>query len=232
MRSLEDHQAALELLRTAAAVPFTVIAHEVIPGRSLMHSTTTAIAFAWTEQSPQKICSSPHGTCALHTILRAIDRQTRRRSMKARFIAQARLLLLLGIASIAAGCGAQPVQRPTASAALSPHAAGMAMSAKPPAGPFIIDTAKSSGQLLSEAMAVMSRDMTRAPMTENPDHDFASMMIPHHQGAIDMAKVEVLYGKDPVLRRLAQEIIVTQDSEIAVMRMQLPKLSSPSSIQH
>jgi uncharacterized protein (DUF305 family) len=74
--------------------------------------------------------------------------------------------------------------------------------------------------------------MTRAPMTENPDHDFASMMIPHHQGAIDMAKVEVLYGKDPVLRRLAQEIIVTQDSEIAVMRMQLPKLSSPSSIQH
>jgi hypothetical protein len=152
--------------------------------------------------------------------------------MKARFIAQARLLLLLGIASIAAGCGAQPIQRPTASAALSPHAAGMAMSAKPPAGPFIIDTAKSSGQLLSEAMAVMSRDMTRAPMTENPDHDFASMMIPHHQGAIDMAKVEVLYGKDPVLRRLAQEIIVTQDSEIAVMRMQLPKLSSPSSIQH
>jgi hypothetical protein len=54
MRSLEDHQAALELLRTAAAVPFTVIAHEVILGRSLMHSATTAIAFAWTEQSPQK----------------------------------------------------------------------------------------------------------------------------------------------------------------------------------
>jgi uncharacterized protein (DUF305 family) len=36
------------------------------------------------------------------------------------------------------------------------------------------------------------------------------MMIPHHQGAIDMAKVELLYGKDPVLRRIAQEIIVTQ----------------------
>jgi len=150
--------------------------------------------------------------------------------MKARFIAQARLLLVLGIASIAAGCGAQPAQRPTASAALSPHAAGMAMSAKPPAGPFIIDTAKSSGQLLSEAMAVMSRDMLQAPMTGNPDRDFASMMIPHHQGAIDMAKVEVLYGKDPVLRRLAQEIIVTQDSEIAVMRMQLQKRSSPSSV--
>ena len=106
------------------------------------------------------------------------------------------------------------------------------MSAQPPAGPFVIDSAKSSGQLLNEAMAVMSRDMGQAPMTGNPDRDFASMMIPHHQGAIDMAKVEVLYGKDPVLRRLAQEIIVTQDSEIAVMRMQLQKRSSQSSIQH
>jgi uncharacterized protein (DUF305 family) len=47
------------------------------------------------------------------------------------------------------------------------------------------------------------------------------MMIPHHQGAIDMAKAELLYGKDPVLRRLAQEIITTQNSEIQVMRRQL-----------
>jgi uncharacterized protein (DUF305 family) len=70
-------------------------------------------------------------------------------------------------------------------------------------------------------MAVMSRDMMQAPMTGNPDRDFASMMIPHHQGAIDMAKVEVLYGKDPVLRRLAQEIIVTQGAEIALLRRQL-----------
>lgn len=70
-------------------------------------------------------------------------------------------------------------------------------------------------------MAVMSRDMMQAPMTGDPDRDFASMMIPHHQGAIDMAKVEVLYGKDPVLRRLAQEIIVTQGAEIALMRRQL-----------
>jgi uncharacterized protein (DUF305 family) len=44
------------------------------------------------------------------------------------------------------------------------------------------------------------------------------MMIPHHQGAIDMAKAELLYGKDPVLRRLAQEIIITQNSEIQVMQ--------------
>jgi uncharacterized protein (DUF305 family) len=50
-----------------------------------------------------------------------------------------------------------------------------------------------------------------------PDADFALMMIPHHQGAVDMAKVELQFGTDPRLRRLAQEIIVTQQSEIQVM---------------
>jgi len=72
-------------------------------------------------------------------------------------------------------------------------------------------------------MAVMDDGMRQAPMTGDPDHDFAVMMIPHHQGAIDMAKAELLYGKDPVLRRLAQEIVVTQDSEITVMQMELQK---------
>lgn len=47
------------------------------------------------------------------------------------------------------------------------------------------------------------------------------MMIPHHQGAIEMAKVELLHGTDPRLRRLAQEIIVTQQSEITVMQLAL-----------
>ena len=76
-------------------------------------------------------------------------------------------------------------------------------------------------QLMNQAMTVMDQGMKQAPMAGNPDHDFAAMMIPHHQGAIDMAKVELLYGKDPVLRRLAQEIIVTQQQEIVVMRRQL-----------
>jgi uncharacterized protein (DUF305 family) len=76
---------------------------------------------------------------------------------------------------------------------------------------------------MHEAMTVMDRGMENAPMTGDPDRDFAAMMIPHHRGAIDMAKAELLYGKNPVLRRLAQEIIVTQDSEITVMRMELQK---------
>ena len=87
-------------------------------------------------------------------------------------------------------------------------------------------TAKSFHQLMDEAMTLMNRGMENAPMTGDPDHDFAAMMIPHHQGAVDMAKVELLYGKDPALRRLAQEIIVTQEQEIAVMRMRLKQFKT------
>jgi uncharacterized protein (DUF305 family) len=65
--------------------------------------------------------------------------------------------------------------------------------------------------------------MGAASMNGNVDHDFAAMMIPHHQGAIDMAKAELLYGKDPVMRRLAQEILVDQQSEIDAMQLWLEK---------
>jgi len=58
----------------------------------------------------------------------------------------------------------------------------------------------------------------------NIDRDFATMMIPHHQGAIDMAQAELRYGSDPQLRRLAQEIIVEQQQEIRVMQMSLESL--------
>ncbi len=76
-------------------------------------------------------------------------------------------------------------------------------------------------EMMATAMTVMDGAMKQAPMTGDPDHDFAAMMIPHHQGAIDMAKAELLYGKNPVLRRLAQEIIVTQNAEITVMQREL-----------
>jgi uncharacterized protein (DUF305 family) len=51
------------------------------------------------------------------------------------------------------------------------------------------------------------------------DADFAAMMIPHHQGAIEMAKAELQYGTNEQLRRIAQEIIVDQEQEIAAMRL-------------
>jgi uncharacterized protein (DUF305 family) len=68
------------------------------------------------------------------------------------------------------------------------------------------------------AMKRMSKDMAEVSMTGDVDHDFAQMMIPHHQGAIDMAKVQLLYGKDPQMRRLAQEIITDQQLEIELMQ--------------
>jgi uncharacterized protein (DUF305 family) len=52
------------------------------------------------------------------------------------------------------------------------------------------------------------------------------MMIPHHQGAIDMAKAELIHGKDPLMRRLAQEILVDQQSEIDAMRLWLGKTTA------
>lgn len=80
--------------------------------------------------------------------------------------------------------------------------------------------------LMDDAMNIMQEGMSRAPMNGSADHDFAAMMIPHHQGAVDMAKAELLYGKDPVLRRLAQEIIVSQGQEIAVMQRQIDAMST------
>ena len=78
-------------------------------------------------------------------------------------------------------------------------------------------------QEMNGSMERMDRRMAEAPMNGSFDHDFASMMIPHHQGAIDMAKAELLYGKDPVMRRLAQEILVDQQSEIDAMKLWLER---------
>jgi uncharacterized protein (DUF305 family) len=58
--------------------------------------------------------------------------------------------------------------------------------------------------------------------TGKPDADFVLMMIPHHQGAIDMAKVE-LHGTDPELRQLATDIVAAQEKEIAQMKAWLEK---------
>ena len=71
------------------------------------------------------------------------------------------------------------------------------------------------------SMAEMDQAMMAAPMDGAPDHDFAAMMIPHHKGALAMARAELRYGKNTVLRRLAEEIIVTQQQEILVMERQI-----------
>ncbi|MBV8638509.1 MAG: DUF305 domain-containing protein [Candidatus Eremiobacteraeota bacterium] len=70
-------------------------------------------------------------------------------------------------------------------------------------------------------MTRMDRSMAAAPLTGDADHDFLTMMIPHHQAAIDMSQSELQYGQDVRVKRLAQEIVVTQESEISLMRSYL-----------
>jgi uncharacterized protein (DUF305 family) len=96
-----------------------------------------------------------------------------------------------------------------------------ATSKAPP--PFIASTAKPFPALMRDAMAVMDDGMRRAPMDGVAEHDFVTMMIPHHQGAIDMAKALLLYTQDPELRNLAQGIITEQQNEIRVMQAWLQR---------
>jgi uncharacterized protein (DUF305 family) len=82
--------------------------------------------------------------------------------------------------------------------------------APPPADK--VDEAMKSG------MSKMDHGMSDAPMTGDADRDFAAMMIPHHQGAVDMARAELQYGKDPAMRQLATDIVAAQQREIAMMQ--------------
>jgi uncharacterized protein (DUF305 family) len=82
------------------------------------------------------------------------------------------------------------------------------------------------------AMTKMMKDMAVKP-TGDVDRDFVAMMVPHHQGAIDMAQAELRYGHDARLKRIAQEIIVDQIAQISLMRFAVgeplpPSVSSPT----
>ena len=83
---------------------------------------------------------------------------------------------------------------------------------------------------LAATQAAMDRMM--AGMAIKPsgdvDRDFEAMMTPHHQGAIDMAVAELRYGRNEQLKRIAQEIIVDQQQEIAAMQLALGKPLPPS----
>ena len=72
---------------------------------------------------------------------------------------------------------------------------------------------------LMKSMDAMHAAMAAAEPSGNKDADFANLMLPHHQAAVDMAKTELLYGDDPQMRQLAQEIIADQESEIQLMQL-------------
>lgn len=88
---------------------------------------------------------------------------------------------------------------------------GMSMTAAPKG-----DTGPAS-TAYAAANAKMHQDMD-ITFTGDADADFVHGMIAHHQGAIDMAKVVIEYGKDPAIRKLAEEIVTAQEGEIAFMR--------------
>ena len=71
---------------------------------------------------------------------------------------------------------------------------------------------------LTASMDKMHMTMGAVARSGNSDVDFVRLMLPHHQAAIDMAKTQLLYGKDPQMRRLAQEIITDQQLEIELMQ--------------
>ncbi|MEP7173007.1 MAG: DUF305 domain-containing protein [Aestuariivirga sp.] len=77
------------------------------------------------------------------------------------------------------------------------------------------------------AMAAMMKDMNM-PYTGRPDMDFVQGMMPNHQGAIDMAKVALQYGKDPEIKSLAENVITAQQGEIAFMKSWLDKVDQAS----
>jgi hypothetical protein len=74
---------------------------------------------------------------------------------------------------------------------------------------------------LAAGMDKMHREMMAPSPTGNADVDFLATMIPHHAGAVEMARLVLIYGNDPLVRRLAEEIIASQQAEIAAMQARL-----------
>jgi len=86
----------------------------------------------------------------------------------------------------------------------------------------VADDADAVKEAFGHANHQMMMDMGVEP-TGDADRDFVRMMIPHHQGAIDMAKIEIQFGKDEKLKAMARDIVAAQEKEIAEMKEWLAK---------
>ena len=103
-----------------------------------------------------------------------------------------------------------------------PHQAHMNMS---------MSTDSAMQQELMQGMDQMNQDMMSAAQYKDPDVAFAAGMLPHHIGAVKMAEVELKYGKDPEMRKLAEDIINAQQAEIEQMQKWLKAHNKKSSVK-
>ena len=92
----------------------------------------------------------------------------------------------------------------------APHGAGHASGGNGKASSFEVE--------MGTGMDRMMKDMHQPGYTGKPDTDFLAMMIPHHEGAVEMARLVLIHGRDPMVRQLAEDIIASQTVEIAAMR--------------
>ena len=96
-----------------------------------------------------------------------------------------------------------------------------------------VSTPESKWSELVGSMQVMHAAMASVRPSGDNDADFVRLMLPHHQAAIDMAKTQLAYGQDAQMRRLAQEIITDQQSEIELMQLWLRQREAKSpSVKH
>jgi len=90
-------------------------------------------------------------------------------------------------------------------------------------------------QEMDAGMQRMMHGMHASGQSGNPDVDFLAMMIPHHEGAVEMARLLLVHGRDPATRRLAEDIIAGQSTEITAMRQRLAILRgerAPNEMQY
>ena len=94
-----------------------------------------------------------------------------------------------------------------------------------------MSTGSAMQQELMQGMSQMHQDMMAAAQYKDPDVAFAAGMLPHHIGAVKMAEVELKYGKNPEMRKLAEDIINAQQAEIEQMQKWLKAHNKKSSVK-
>lgn len=101
--------------------------------------------------------------------------------------------------------------------------------AQPGAAAQPVRAASAFDAAMTAGMDRMMRDMHAPGYTGNPDVDFLAMMIPHHEGAVEMARLMLVHGRDPIARQLAEDIIASQTVEIEGMKRRLAILRGGAS---